>query len=348
MKRSSSFSFILVSLGLFIFFEVLLNSCSNNKSNPVTPDLSVPELTTHTVSAITTSTAHCGGTISSDGGAPITERGICWCTSQLPTISDNKTNDGNEVGNYTSEITGLSPGTTFYVRAYATNSVGTAYGSSVSFTTHDTLIDIDGNIYESVKIGNQWWMAENLKVTHYRNGDSIPKVTDKIEWSTIISGAFCNYANAASFDTTYGHLYNWFSVIDNRGIAPEGWHVPTDEEWKELEMYLGMSPNDADETEWRGTDEGGKLKEVGLTHWKSPNTGANNQSGFKALPGGGRAGYEPYEGNYYYLGELASIWSSTEATNLLAWFRDISYQKSNIKRSNISKRNGFSIRCVKD
>ena len=136
--------------------------------------------------------------------------------------------------------------------------------------------------------------------------------------------------------------------MDNRGIAPEGWHVPTDEEWKELEMYLGMSPSDADETEWRGTDEGGKLKEAGLTHWKSPNTGANNQSGFTALPGGGRAGYEPYEGNYYYLGELASIWSSSEASNLLAWFRDISYQKANIKRSNISKRNGFSIRCVKD
>jgi uncharacterized protein (TIGR02145 family) len=331
---------------LIIATNLIFFMCSSD--NPTTPDLSVPELTTNTVSAITTTAASCGGTISSDGGATITERGVCWCTSQAPTVFDNKTNDGSGAGNYTSEITGLTPGTVYYVRAFATNSVGTAYGSSISFTTLDTITDVDRNVYKIIKIGNQWWMAENLKVTHYRNGDSIPIVTDKIEWSTIVTGAYCNYLNNASFVTTYGHLYNWYAVKDNRGIAPEGWHVPTDEEWKELEMYLGMSQSDANSINWRGTGEGGKLKEAGLVHWKSPNSGANNQTGFTALPGGGRAGYEPYEGNYYYLYELASIWSSSEANNYLAWFRDISYQKSSIYRSNISKRNGFSIRCVKD
>ena len=153
----------------------------------------------------------------------------------------------------------------------------------------ETVTDIDGNTYKTVKIGNQIWMAENLKVTHYRNGDIIPNVTNNFEWAYLSTGAWCVHDNDGSYANTYGYLYNWYAVNDIRNIAPEGWHVPTDEEWKELEMYLGMSQTEADDTGYRGTNEGGKLKEAGTTHWETPNTGATNETGFSALPGGCRS-----------------------------------------------------------
>ena len=149
-----------------------------------------------------------------------------------------------------------------------------------------TVTDIDGNTYQTVKIGDQWWMAENLKVTCYRNGDAIPNITDGTTWASLSTGAYCEYNNDINNVATYGRLYNWYAVTDSRNIAPAGWHVPSDAEWKQLEMYLGMSQSEADATGWRGTDEGGKLKEVGTMHWNSPNTGATNESGFTALPGG--------------------------------------------------------------
>lgn len=133
-----------------------------------------------------------------------------------------------------------------------------------------TVTDIDGNVYKTVTIGNQAWMAENLKVMRYRNGDAIPNVTGGTDWSNLSTGAYCSYDNDDNNIDTYGLLYNWYAVDDSRNLAPEGWHVPTDEEWKELEMYLGMSQSEADDTGYRGTDEGGKLKEVGTTHWQSP------------------------------------------------------------------------------
>jgi len=169
-----------------------------------------------------------------------------------------------------------------------------------------TVTDIDGNVYKTVKIGNQWWMAENLKVTRYRNGDPIPNITDNHTWVDLSTGAYCNYNNDISNVATYGRLYNWYAVDESRNIAPAGWHVPTDDEWKQLEIYLGMSPTEADETHWRGTDEGGKLKETGTTHWYSPNTGATNESGFTALPGGYRV-----SGGFSSLGFGAYFWSST-------------------------------------
>ncbi len=149
--------------------------------------------------------------------------------------------------------------------------------------------------------------------------------------------------------TDYGApSHNWYAATNNPSIAPEGWHIPTDEDWKKLEMHLGMNQTVADESDWRGTNQGGKLKATGTTYWQYPNSGATNESGFSALPGGGRSGYAPYQGNFYYKGTLASIWTSSEYNLTKAWFRDISYNKSNIYRSTIFKRNGFSIRCVKD
>jgi uncharacterized protein (TIGR02145 family) len=133
-------------------------------------------------------------------------------------------------------------------------------------------------------------------------------------------------------------------VNDGRNIAPEGWHVPTDEDWKQPEIYIGMSQADADATGWRGTDEGGKLKEAGTTHWQGPNTGATNESGFTALPGG----YRNHDGYFDVMGDYAFYWSSTEGSSYYAWFRSLYCYISQVYRDYYDKRNGFSVRCVKD
>jgi len=191
-------------------------------------------------------------------------------------------------------------------------------------------------------------MTENLKVTHYRNGEPIPAVTDRAQWASLLSGGCCSYENETSYVALYGRLYNWFAVADSRGIAPQGWHVPTDAEWQTLERYLGMSQTEAGKSEWRGTDEGGKMKTTGTTRWNAPNTGATNESGFAAIASGGRSSEPGYAGNYYYSRELASYWSSSEDNGLLAWYRDLSYSRSDIYRATFRKQNGFAIRCVKD
>jgi uncharacterized protein (TIGR02145 family) len=219
--------------------------------------------------------------------------------------------------------------------------------SPESGAVQGTVTDVDGNVYQTAKIGNQWWMTENLKVTHYRNGESILIVTDRAQWASLVSGGCCCYDNQTSNVAPYGRLYNWFAIADTRGIAPQGWHVPTDAEWQTLERHLGMSQGDAGKSEWRGSDEGGKLKST-TAHWKSPNTGATNTSNFSALPSGGRSSDPGYAGNYYYQGELASFWSSSEDDGLLAWYRDLSYSRSEIYRATFRKQNGFALRCVKD
>lgn len=200
--------------------------------------------------------------------------------------------------------------------------------------------DIDGNEYKTVKIGEQEWMAENLKVTHYRNGDAIPNVTDNTEWSNLTTGAYCSYENNDGNIGTYGLLYNWYAVNDSRNLAPEGWHLPSDEEWKELEMHLGMSQSEADADDWRGTDEGGKLKEAGTAQWLSPNTGATNSSSFSAVPGGVRA---DDDGTFLDIGYGTAFWSTTDAK-----VRGLYYDRSDVARGNAAKELGFSLRCLKD
>lgn len=209
---------------------------------------------------------------------------------------------------------------------------------------NDQVTDIDGNVYQTVTIGSQVWMAENLRVTHYRNGDPIPNVTNGTTWAGLTTGAYCNYENDSANVETYGRLYNWYAVDDSRGLAPVGWHVPTDEEWKQLEMFLGMSQAEADADGFRGTDEGGKLKETGTVHWLIPNTGATNESGFTALPGGDCNS----SGNFSSIGERAHFWSVTEYNSGSSWPRYLRYFTSDINRFPYSKRSGFSVRCVKD
>lgn len=203
--------------------------------------------------------------------------------------------------------------------------------------------DIDGNTYKTVKIGKQVWMAENLKVTHYRNSDPIPNLVSHSEYWNAENGGYCNYKNDENNADTYGRLYNWLAINDSRGIAPKGWHVPTDEEWQQLEIALGMNPADADSYFGRGEGIGGSLKTKGTKYWKSPNTGATNKSRFSALP----AGHRPLQG-YQGLGSSAYFWTSTEYS-YEAWYRRLIYDDSKISRSHgYTKLGVMSVRCVKD
>jgi uncharacterized protein (TIGR02145 family) len=211
----------------------------------------------------------------------------------------------------------------------------------------NTVTDIDGNIYHTVKIGDQIWTAENLKVTKYRNGDSIPNVQDSTEWGNLTTGAQCAYDNDEVNVEIYGRLYNWYALNDSRGIAPAGWHVPSDEEWKALEMFLGMSQSEADNTGYRGTNEGSKLAgEADL--WSNgglENNAAFGESGLSALPAGYRGNYDGY---FHFLGRDAYFWSATEKGSYLAWLRYLNYGYSEVYRTNYNKLDGFSIRLIRD
>lgn len=204
----------------------------------------------------------------------------------------------------------------------------------------NAIMDIDGNIYTSVIIGDQEWMVENLKVTHYRDGNAIAKIVDATEWFNSTAGAYCSYNNDDTNAEIYGSLYNWYAVKDSQNIAPEGWHVPSDDEWKALEVFLGMNQEIADQAFWRGPDVSGKLRTV--DGWNIEN-GANNESGFSALPGGAR----DEEGVYFWAGSHATFWTSTE-DYYGPWDRILADTTSNIFRYPYHWNAGFSIRCVRD
>jgi uncharacterized protein (TIGR02145 family) len=215
-----------------------------------------------------------------------------------------------------------------------------------------TVTDIDGNTYKTVKIGNQWWMAENLKVTHFRNGELIPILTDSIEWANLTSGVYCNYDNDANNVATYGRLYNWYAVNDNRNLAPAGWHMPSDAEWQQLEICLGMNQSEANQEGYRGTDIGGKLKEAGTSHWNKPNKGASNASGFFALASGicTNLGYKCglMNSTFFWTSTKLSIWFLKKRNSGRAWGRYLSSDESGVYRKSYDMRFGFSVRCIKD
>jgi uncharacterized protein (TIGR02145 family) len=206
------------------------------------------------------------------------------------------------------------------------------FGSIYINITAQTVSDYDGNVYTTVTIGNQQWLVENLKVTHFRNGDPIPLVTDSAAWTQLNTGAYCWYNNNIENKATYGALYNWFTTIDERKIAPQGWHVPTEAEWVELIEYLG------------GYEiAGGKMKESGTTHWFPPNTGATNSSGFTGLPGGVRLvqGF----GGMEIVGDW---WSCTYDAGEIAHARSLYYKDTLAYDAKGPCIYGYSIRCLKD
>ncbi len=273
--------------------------------------------------------------------------GIAYGLTPNPTIDGNSTIGANinpDTGGFSSQITSLWHNTTYYVRAYGTNAEGTFYGDQLTFSTLNqlytnagALVDADGNSYATVLINGKQWMKENLNVTKYRNGDVIPEVTDMAEWDDLTTGAWCYYENDTANGTDYGKLYNWYAVNDPRGLAPTGWHIPTDAEWTGLTTFLG------------GTSAAGiKMRDMGEL-WSTSAVLATNQAGFSALPGGYgylTHVYTPEDQPFNSLGDVAFWWSATAANANTAYSLNVNLNNS-VTRGTVLKKAALSVRCAR-
>jgi uncharacterized protein (TIGR02145 family) len=383
-KKRSILFFLMLLLGIVIIVLIIINFFGSGNKNleneaqnlkKTVAVLQLPSVTTTSVTDFTSINATVGGNIISDGGATVTDRGVYWGTTQDPETSGTKLQIGNGSGTFSTILPGLIPGTIYYIKAFAINSQGTGYGNQVSITTSENLtipnntisiheksqvtpfketktpnevsyfIDpLDLEQYKTVRIGNQTWMAENLRTIEYNDGTAIDRVTDNAAWKGLITPAYCWYDNDENkFKSDYGAIYNWYTVRTGK-LCPEGWHVPTDNEWKTLVMHLGMSQSEADYSGWHGTNEGGKLKETGTIHWESPNEGATNETSFMALPGGGRNS----NGDFYGFGVSGEFWTATEYYVTTALYRGVSSSMAMIDKGGYDKGKGLSVRCIKD
>ena len=200
---------------------------------------------------------------------------------------------------------------------------------------YGNVVDQNGNSYATIVIGNQEWMAENLRASTYANGDPIPNVTSASQWSNLISGAWVHYDNNGTNEIPYGKLYNWYAVADSRNVCPSGWRVPLESDWTILTDFLGGNINN-----------GGKLKSVGTQYWSVPNSDASNEFGYSGLPGGGRDDYGVF-GNIndygYWWSASENVWDNTEGTH-----RYLYWNPGNVFGGPRTKKNGFSVRCVRN
>jgi len=340
-----------------------------NEISFTTNPFELATLTTIPPISITENIAISGGNITSDGGSPITAGGVCWSTTPNPTIAGSHTNDGIGTGSFTSDMRCLYDATIYYVRAYAMNIAGTAYGTQQSFITKNDPItfnptktyglvsDIDGNCYKTVQIGDQVWMAENLKTSRYNDGSIIPEVTDNTEWSNLCYpvqnefgewinggiGAFCWYNNSETLDNEYGKLYNWMAVNTGK-LCPVCWRIPDSGEWERL--IIDWSEYNPLEFKF-----GYYLMETGTDHWdESLNVFpegiiANNSTGFTALPGG----YRQVDGLFRNLGSISYFWGSNYVLyDLVSRFYIPSSAPTHTSYYAAQAGSGYSVRCLKD
>ncbi len=263
-------------------------------------------------------------------------------TNSVSPVPDTTTRNSNV--SFSITLTSLKPNTQYHYRINAVNASGTANGANISFKTTDTtkvvinfnpdliydsIYDAEGNKYRTIQIGTQTWMAENLRSTKFNDGTDIPFIMDVTLWAGLTTPGYCWFNNDS---VGYGALYNWYTANTGK-LCPEGWHVPSDEEWTILTDYLGGK-----------SVAGGKMRETGTSHWQSPNTGATNESGFTALP----VGYRNYSGGFNSFGDYGFWWSATQWSSSGAWYRDVYYGYNSADRSNSNKKSGANIRCLKD
>ena len=304
----------------------------------------LPTVTTTAASNITATTAKSGGNVTSDGGAIVTARGVCWNNATNPTLANYFTTDGSGTGVFISNLTGLSPSTLYYLRAYATNSNGTAYGNEISFSTLwgcGAPITYSFQTYNTIQIGSQCWLKENLNIGIRINAPSpqgnnaiIEKwCYDNVDEKCNIWGGLYQWAEAVQYLNGATNYSSWNPIPSGnvQGICPSGWHIPKQDEWDLLITFLG------------GEDvSGGKMKETGFSHWDPPNTGATNGSGFTGF-GSGRHG-----GFFMLIAQMTWFWEATEYSSSVGWHRVLLYTSDDCQRTYSDKIVGNSVRCVKD
>ena len=296
-----------------------------------------PTVDTDAATSVTATAATLNATISATGGAAVTAMGFKYATNSTLTSPSNIASSGTS-SPFTASLTGLTASTQYWAVGYATNSVGTSYGDTITFTTSaaasaftcgTSTVTYDGHAYTTVQIGSQCWFKENLRNDNYNDLSPIPGNLDNSTWMTTTSGAQAVYGQNTANETAnlaaYGRLYNWHAVTDVAGLCPTGWRVPTDADWTALETHLGANAGD-------------QLKAA------SPTWDGNNSSGFSALPGGFRYNTS---GSFGYLGSLGSWWSSSPSGSN-AWVRYLGSGDSNVGRGSSGVRLGFSVRCVQD
>ncbi len=363
----AGFSVYWPAMGIFTLTELFPGKAYLVKAYGPFSIFELPEVVTAPVTDITATSAVSGGEVISEGSSPVTARGVVWSTIESPTVETNEgiTIDGTGFGTFISEVTGLLSETTYYLRAYATNDVGTSYGEEATFATEaqtpgwglpcpgtPTLTDIDGNSYNTVLIGTQCWMKENLRVTHYRNGTPIEYPgNNNSAWSSNTTGAYAWYNNNLNWKGIYGALYNGYAVSNANGLCPVGWHIPSDQEWTQLTDYIGGT----------GAPNGNRMKscrQVGSPLSDSCNVGSfdhplwhpnayhwgTDDYGFTGLAAGLRESY----GGYSSQGTLGQWWSSTEYSAGYVWLRILYYHRGYFEHDFGSVQYGRPVRCIRD
>ncbi len=353
----------LLMVGLIPVF-LWVDSCDRIEFEPE----SILYITTDSVQTVDLNTYRLSGSILNMGKEDILEHGFCWSDHGTPTIEGPSVKLGSTVstGSYSAIIHELQPKTTYYFKAYASTKTGTTYGEDKVLRTpapdiDPTVTDIDGNIYPVAVIGQQVWMAENLRVTRYADGTPIPLVDSDSAWEeiTVIEKAFSWYEDNPDHAESLGAFYSWAAAMNGaassetnpsgtQGVCPDGWHLPSDAEWNQMQLHLGMRQYEADRVGFQGTraNVGTKMKGIGDPLWEdySEFNPFYNESGFNALP----CGLRNSTGGFDNVGKYTYFWSSTDYSGLEAWYRYLQRGHRAVLRVHIDKRHGFSVRCVMD
>lgn len=319
----------------------------------------IPEFTSITFDNLSETGFICYAVINDDGGTEITSKGFVWDTVTSPDLNSNIgfTENGTGTEEFSHDFTDLLPGTKYYVKSYATNEIGTSYGDELEITTNEpvwngtsctdaeTITDIEGNVYRTVAIGDQCWLVENLKTSKLNDGTDLTNITTNSEWNSTSLAAYSWYGNDDSNKEEYGAFYNYYAVETDK-LCPEGWHVATDDDWKELEGFVdseyGVGNAEWENESWRGSDIGTKLKDRYV--WPYGGSGTDD-FGFEFKPNGYR---DAVTGEFDRMGEWGTVWCHKNADEAQYFRRELSGNESKSARYNSNPRTGYAVRCIKD